>query len=297
MTDYGRPLQFGLFITPSAALLDNTLALAAIADESLELIAVQDHPYQAKFVDAWALMATLLAHTRTVTVLPDVACLPLRPPAVLAKMAASLDVISGGRFELALGAGAFWDAIEAMGGPARSPREAAEALEEAVQVVRLMWSPQRSVRFDGRHYRLAGVRPGPAPAHRMQIWLGAGGPRLLSFVGRSADGWVASNSFFPPEKLPGMQRRIDDGARSAGRDPAAIVRAYNVFGEIGSTPADDPFHGTVEQWVAALTGLVVDAGIDTFLFGTPDDDIAQVRRFVADVVPAVREAVTRHRGG
>jgi alkanesulfonate monooxygenase SsuD/methylene tetrahydromethanopterin reductase-like flavin-dependent oxidoreductase (luciferase family) len=297
MTDYGRPLQFGLFVSPASEQLDNTLALAQIADDSLDFLAVQDHPYQAKFLDCWALIATVLARTQKVRVLPDVASLPLRPPAVLAKTAASLDVISGGRFELGLGAGAFWEAIGAMGGEVRSRGDAAQALEEAVQVIRLMWSGQRSVRFDGQHYRLAGVHPGPAPAHDMQIWLGVGGPRLLGFLGRSAGGWVPSNSYFPPEKLPAMQQRIDDAATAAGRDPASIVRAYNIFGEIGPSPAGDPFQGTVDQWVDALTALAVETGMDTFLLGTADDDVAQARRFAEEVAPAVRSAVDRHRAG
>src|SRR6266511_2780155 len=88
------------------------------ADRSrLDLVGIQDHPYQRRFLDTLALIETLLAETRRVRVFPDVANLPLRPPATLAKEAASLDVLSGGRFELGLGAGAFWDAIEAMGGP------------------------------------------------------------------------------------------------------------------------------------------------------------------------------------
>ena len=108
MTDYGRTLQFGVFATPTVELLDNTFELAALADETgLDFIGVQDHPYQAKFLDSFSLMGTLLARTERVRVFPDVACLPLRPPSVMAKAAASLDVLSGGRFELALGAGAF----------------------------------------------------------------------------------------------------------------------------------------------------------------------------------------------
>jgi alkanesulfonate monooxygenase SsuD/methylene tetrahydromethanopterin reductase-like flavin-dependent oxidoreductase (luciferase family) len=296
MTDYGRPLQFGLFVSPATEQLDNTLTLARIADESLDFLAVQDHPYQAKYLDSWALMTTLLARTRRVRVLSDVASLPLRPPAVLAKTAASLDVISGGRFELGLGAGAFWEAIGAMGGQVHSPGEAAQALEEAVQVIRLMWSRQRSVRFDGHHYRLAGVHPGPAPAHEMQIWLGVGGPRLLGFLGRSADGWVPSNTYFPREKLPAMQQRIDDGAVAAGRDPGSIVRAYNIFGEITGSAAE-PFHGSVDQWVDELTRLAVETGMDTFLFGSAQDDATQAERFAKEVVPAVRSAVRQHRAG
>src|SRR5918992_411689 len=96
---------------------------------------------------------------------PDVASLPLRPPAILAKAAASLDVLTDGRVELGLGAGAFWDAIEAIGGPRRTPGQAVEATEEAIDVIRLMWSGERGVRYEGRHYRLAGGdnRPQPPP--------------------------------------------------------------------------------------------------------------------------------------
>src|SRR5215207_5606651 len=122
MTDYGRDVQFGVFITPGTDLLDNSYALAELADESLDFIGVQDHSYQPRFLDAWAFMSTLLARTKRVRVLPDVANLALHNPAVMAKAAASLDVISNGRMELALGAGAFWDAIAAMGGPRRSPK-------------------------------------------------------------------------------------------------------------------------------------------------------------------------------
>ena len=156
MPDYGRPLRFGVFPTPEAGKLDEVLALARVADEeNLEYVGIQDHPYQRRFLDTWMLMATVLAKTERVSVFPDVANLPLRPPAVLAKSAASLDVLSDGRFELGLGAGSFWEAVEAMGGPRRSPGEAVDALVEAIEVIRLMWSDQRSVRFDGRYYRLA----------------------------------------------------------------------------------------------------------------------------------------------
>jgi alkanesulfonate monooxygenase SsuD/methylene tetrahydromethanopterin reductase-like flavin-dependent oxidoreductase (luciferase family) len=139
MPDYGRPVRFGIFPSPEAAKLEDTLAAVAMADRAgLELAGIQDHPYQARFLDTWAVMGLALARTQQIHVFPDVACLPLRPPAVLAKTAASLDVLSGGRFELAVGAGAFWPAITAMGGPSRTAREAGEALGEAIEVIRLM---------------------------------------------------------------------------------------------------------------------------------------------------------------
>jgi alkanesulfonate monooxygenase SsuD/methylene tetrahydromethanopterin reductase-like flavin-dependent oxidoreductase (luciferase family) len=296
MPDYGRPLRFGVFPTPEAETLDEVLALARLADQGgLEYVGIQDHPYQRRFLDTWMLMATVLAKTERVGVFPDVANLPLRPPAVMAKAAASLDVLSGGRFELGLGAGGFWEAIEAMGGPRRSPGEAVDALAEAIEVIRLMWSDQRSVRFDGRYYRLAGVKPGPPPVHPMGIWLGVGGRRTLALVGRAADGWVASSGWATPDKLPDMQARIDQAAVAAGRDPTGIARVYNVWGKIEGTGGF--LQGGVTQWVDELTELSVEHGMDTFMFGPSEDPVPQLQRFAAEVVPAVRERVARHRGG
>lgn len=297
MADYGRDVRFGLFLSPETELLDQTIELARAAERSgMDLIGIQDHPYQQKFVDTWALMATVLARTERITVFPDVASLPLRPPAVLAKAAASLDVISGGRFELGLGAGAFWEAIAAMGGANRTPGQAAAALDEAIEIIRLMWSGERSVRFVGEHYRISGVHPGPEPAHPMGIWLGVGGPRMLALLGRSADGWLPSNGFFAPDKLPDMHRRIDEAALEAGRDPAEISRIYNVWGRITDGERRDTFDGPVEQWVDTLTGLVLDGGMDAFVFGADGDDPVQMRRFTDEVAPAVRRDVDRARG-
>lgn len=297
MSDYGRPVRFGIFPSPEAAKLPDTLAAVGIADRGgLDLVGVQDHPYQSAFLDTWALIGELLARTERVHVFPDVASLPLRPPAMMAKAAASLDVLSGGRFELGLGAGAFWPAITAMGGPARTPGEAGAALAEAIEVIRLMWSGERSVRYDGRHYRLNGVHPGPAPAHDIGVWLGVGGPRMLALTGRVADGWVPSSSYFPPAALPAMHARIDEAAAAAERDPARISRIYNVFGTITDGRSNDTFDGPAAQWVDELTALVVDGGMDTFVFGPAADDVAQVGRFVEQVVPAVRANIERERG-
>src|SRR5919198_5877844 len=123
MTDFGRELRFGYFLIPNAA--DPLLATARQVERlGLDYVAVQDHPYQRRFVDAWTLLSMVAATTSRVGVFPDVANLPLRPPAVLAKAAASLDLLSGGRLELGLGSGGVPDAVWAYGGPRRSPREA-----------------------------------------------------------------------------------------------------------------------------------------------------------------------------
>jgi alkanesulfonate monooxygenase SsuD/methylene tetrahydromethanopterin reductase-like flavin-dependent oxidoreductase (luciferase family) len=294
--DYGRRVEFGLSIVPTTADLDTSRALARRADAlGLDLIGVQDHPYQWRFVDTWMLMAALLAETERIRVFPDVANLPLRLPTLIAKQAASLDVLSGGRFELGLGAGAFWDAIRAMGGPVRSPREALEALEEAIRIIRLFWSGERTIRVEGRYYSIQGLHPGPPPAHPIEVWLGVGKPRALELTGRLADGWVPSFSWAPPQAIPELAAHVDAGAAEAGRDPAAVRRVYNVGGVIIDGPARGMLQGPPQHWVDALSEFALDLGLDTFVFWPSEEPRDQLERFAADVVPGVRETVDRER--
>jgi len=295
--DYGRALEFGISVVPEAAALEEVRAAVGAADRSgLDLVGIQDHPYQRRFLDTLALIGTLLAETRRVRVFPDVANLPLRPPATLAKEAASLDVLSGGRFELGLGAGAFWDAIEAMGGPRRTPAEAVEALEEAIAIIRQAWSQERSVRLDGRHYQVRGYHPGPAPAHGIEIWIGAYKPRMLRLIGRLADGWLPSvGSYLRPEALPAMQRIVDEAAAKAGRDPAEVRRMVNLSGSIAATGAEG-ISGGVDDWVDLLAGWATELGIDTFILWPTTPGERQVELFGAEVAPKVRAEVTTRRG-
>lgn len=236
MADYGHDLLFGTFITPVADQADRTLALAQLTEEAgLDLVTVQDHPYQARFLDTWTLLSVIAARTTRVRVAPTVANLPLRQPAMLARSAASLDLLSGGRVELGLGAGAFWDAIAAMGGGRLTPAESVEALAEGIEIIRSVWDAGGgTVKVDGRHHRVWGVHPGPAPAHPIGIWLGAYKKRMLGVTGRLADGWLPSSPYAPPEQLPAMNAAIDAAARQAGRDPAAVRRLYNISGTFGS---------------------------------------------------------------
>ena len=149
----------------------------------------------------------------------------MRPPATLAKAAASLDVLTGGRFELGLGAGAFWEAIEAMGGLRRTPAEARLATEEAIDVIRLIWSGERGRRYEGKFYRLAGVNTGPRPAHPIGIWVGAYGPRMLELIGRKADGWV-----------PSMRPGVTAGTLAHG------IRVIEIDSTPDRVPSDCPIH-------------------------------------------------------
>jgi alkanesulfonate monooxygenase SsuD/methylene tetrahydromethanopterin reductase-like flavin-dependent oxidoreductase (luciferase family) len=292
MPDYGRDVTFGYFLIPNA---DDPLLDAArdIEARGLDWIGIQDHPYQRRFVDTWTLLGAIAAVTTRVGFFPDVANLPLRQPAVMGKAAASLDVLSGGRFELALGAGGFWDAIEAYGGPRREPRDALAALEEAIQVIRLIWSGKRNLRFNGAHYRLAGAHSGPVPVHPIGIWLGVYGPRALRLLGRLADGWVPSlrgETGF----LRDGSARIDDAAAAAGRHPTDIRRVLNVSGQITDGSRDGLLRGPVDQWIDELTDLAVGYGFDTFMFWGEGED--QLPRFAEEVAPAVGVQVAAERG-
>ena len=295
MADYGRELEFGASVEPLADPPDWAGRVAVAADRAgLDLVGIQDHPYQRRFLDTWTLISTLVPVTERVRFFPDVACLPLRPPAMLAKAAASLDVLSGGRIEMGLGAGAFWDAIVAMDGPRRSPAQAVRSVEEAMEVMRLVWSKERSARFEGEIYSLRGMRPGPHPVHEISIWVGAYGPRMLTLIGRLADGWVPSLGNLSPERIPAMQQRIDEAAESAGRKPAQIRRALNISGRIGEA-GDGPLDGPASKWVETLTGLALDLGMDTFIYWPQEDHVRQVELFAHKVAPAVREAVATER--
>src|ERR1700754_3751168 len=96
MVDYGHDLLFGSFLTPAAGQAERVVELAQLTEQAgLDLVRIQDHPYQPAFLDAWTLLSGLAARTARVRVSPNVANLPLRPPAVLARSAASLDVLSG----------------------------------------------------------------------------------------------------------------------------------------------------------------------------------------------------------
>ncbi|WP_349428888.1 LLM class flavin-dependent oxidoreductase [Microbacterium sp. LWS13-1.2] len=284
--DYGHELLFGAFITPTAADPHVPVALAQLAEASgLDLVTFQDHPYQPSFLDTWTLMAFVAAATERVRIAPNVLNVPLRPPAVLAGAAASLDLLSGGRLDLGLGAGGFWDAIEAMGPPKLTPGQAVTALEEAIEIIRGRWDITRrgGVFVDGTVHSVRGAQRGPRPAHEIPIWVGARKPRMLALLGRAADGWLPSLPWLEPGDYARGNVRIDEAAEEAGRDPRAIRRLLN----IGPSPKDS------RAWAEELAGYALADGVSAFI--AMADDPRSLQRFGAEVAPAVRELVERER--
>jgi len=284
MPDYGHPLRFGSFITPLNAPPHRAVDLAkASEDAGLDLVTFQDHPYQASFHDTWTLLAWVAAQTERIHLSGNVLNVALRPPAVLARAAASLDLLSGGRVALGLGAGYFWDAVRSMGGRKLSVGEGITALEQAIDVLHGIWdtSTRTPLSAGGSYYAVHGVQRGPAPAHRIPLWLGAYKPRMQRLIGRKADGWLPG--------LPAMQAGdyargnaiIDDAAVAADRDPGQITRLLNV---------------TPNETADVLSHLALEDGVSVFiLLGADDPDV--IHHFATRVAPEVRARVSEIRGG
>jgi alkanesulfonate monooxygenase SsuD/methylene tetrahydromethanopterin reductase-like flavin-dependent oxidoreductase (luciferase family) len=296
-------LRFAVNVDPTTEDLEHTYQRAQLADElGIDLITMQDHPYNRRFMDTMTVLTALAVKTERVHLGTNVASLPLRPPAMLAKQVASLDVISGGRVEFGLGAGAFWQGITAFGGQERTPGEAYAAFKDALHILRGMWdNAGRAFNYEGRIYSVRGAQPGPLPAHRIPIWTGAIGPKMLKLTGQLADGIWLSSSYITPERLLETNRLIDEGAAEAGRAPDEIRRGYNLMGiidvgQFGGRLAnlkEGTLYGSPEEWVEILTRLYEDYRQDTFNFWpAADAPLDQIRAFAKEVAPALRQAVT-----
>lgn len=297
MTDYGHALMFGTFVTPTNHPAQHAVEQAVVADRAgLDLVTFQDHPYQSRFHDTSTLLAYAAARTERVRLAANVTNLPLRPPAVLARSIATLDLLSGGRIELGLGAGGFWDPIVSMGGPRRRPGESVEALGEAIEIIRGIWDAGERSRLvvAGEHYQVDGAKRGPAPAHEVGIWIGAYKPRILRLTGRMADGWLPSLQYLQngPADFAQMNKNIDEGAAAAGREPGAIRRLLNIGGQF-TGQSRGMLQGPPDQWAEELAQLTLDYGISGFLLAS--DDAATTQTYAAEVAPAVRELVAAER--
>lgn len=277
MPDYLHPLRFGSFITPIASAPQQPVDLALLSEElGLDLVTFQDHPYQAVFQDTWTLLSWVAAKTSRIHVSGNVLNLPLRQPAVLARAMASLDRLSGGRAELGIGTGGYFDAMATMGAPLLTPAEAVSGLDEALDIIRGIWdtADQSPLHVEGKHHRVAGAARGPAPAHEIPIWVGAYKPRMQRILGRKGDGWLPSLPWMKPGDIERGNRIIDDSARKAGRDPRAVTRLMNV------TPQYD---------AQDLAELAVEHGISVFIMGS--DDPREIRKFATLTAPLIRDRV------
>src|SRR6266545_1829891 len=193
----------------------------------------------------------------------------------LAAEAVTVDQVSGGRLELAVGAAWFEGEHRELGIPFPPTRERTERLEEAVQVIRLLMT-EDGVTFEGKHYRLeaATYHPRPFQQPHPPIWIGAGGERrTIPIAARHADVW---HSFGSVQVLRRKAAVLDRAAEAVGRDPVSIVRATDLS-------ISEPWE-EVRERVDALG----EAGFTYLVVSWPSEGWGRVEEFVGKVMPEVR---------
>jgi alkanesulfonate monooxygenase SsuD/methylene tetrahydromethanopterin reductase-like flavin-dependent oxidoreductase (luciferase family) len=287
-------LLFGLGLSASAAPGADPVAEARAAEAlDFDFVSASDHPCGSEpTYETWTMLSWVAANTSRIRIATRVLGVPYRPPAVVAKMAETLDRLSGGRLVLGLGGGSADAEFHAFGLGVPSPRDKVDGLEEAIHVIRGLWS-QPSFTFTGRLYRTDAADIAPRPGHRIPIWLGTYGARALAVTGRLADGWIPSLGYAPPERIPVLRDRVIAAARQAGRDPEEITCAYNVAIRVDEPAEDDPslVSGSPEAVVARLAGFT-SLGFTALNFipvaADREDWRAQVERLGQEVIPALR---------
>jgi probable F420-dependent oxidoreductase len=285
-------VRFGVAVSTAARPDSDPVASAQHAERlGFDLITVSDHLHGSfPTFETWTLLTWLAASTERVRVAPLVLGLPYRPPAVMAKLAESLDRLSGGRFVLGMGGGGRDEEFRAFGLTVRTPGEKVEALAEAVDIIRGLWR-ESPFSYHGRHFHVQEAEIEPKPAHRIPIWLGTYGPRSLELTGRVADGWNPSFAYAPPEIVGEMRDRVRGAAEDAGRDPEAIECAYNVSVWVDERGQPNPrlVTGGPERVAEQLVELVR-LGFGTLVFWARGGE-AQRERLAREVLPMVRDAL------
>src|ERR1700761_7772544 len=218
----------GLNLSSSAGPGADPVGLAREAEGfGFDFVSAADHPCgRDPSYETATLLTWIAAHTSRIKIASRVLAVPFRRPAMVAKLAASLDLLSGGRFILGLGAGYSDEEIAAVGGPALSPAEKIDGLAEAIQIIRAAWT-QSGYTQPGRQHSALDLEMEPRPAQPIPIWLGTFGPRALAVTGRLADGWIPSLGYRPVEEFTVMRRRIDVAAEAVGRRPEGIRSILN----------------------------------------------------------------------
>jgi alkanesulfonate monooxygenase SsuD/methylene tetrahydromethanopterin reductase-like flavin-dependent oxidoreductase (luciferase family) len=302
MNEFKSKIFLGINIDPNVTELNEAFKVTEIADNNnVDLIGIQDHPYIGFFFDTLTLISYLSAKTKRIKFIPNVANLPLRLPTVLAKSIATLDILTKGRIELGLGAGANLKAVENYGGPKRNLREAIEALEEAIIVIRLIWGlnvKTKTVSFIGKYYRLQNAYPGPFPHHKIGIWLGANGKRMLELTGKLAEGWTISMFYVSPEEIKEKIKILEKACLNNGRKLNDIIRNYNLAGEITKEnqgpyiDSDNLIHASTEEWIELIIKFYKDLNMNSFIFWpTSKEKFEQIKLFCEKICPIIKEQI------
>jgi alkanesulfonate monooxygenase SsuD/methylene tetrahydromethanopterin reductase-like flavin-dependent oxidoreductase (luciferase family) len=287
------PLQIGLGLSTSPGPgVDPVAEARAAEDLGFDYVSASDHLNgTVPTYEPWTLLTTVLASTSRVRVLTRVLAIPYRHPAVVAKMAETLDRLSEGRLILGLGGGYVDEEFRAFGLPVPTNRDKVDGVAEQIAIARSIWS-EPTASYEGRLYRVEGAVVEPKPEHRIPIWLGMYKPRGLALTGREADGWIPSFNFAPPTVVPGLWGTVQGAAREVGRDPSSITAAYNLLVRIGEEMPGQAttVAGSAEAVVEQLLGFTM-LGFTSFnLVPTGTDRMEQIELLGTDVVPELRRA-------
>lgn len=235
-------------------------------------------------LEGWTLLAALAAQTKRLKVGLLVTGNTYRNPAVVAKMAATVDHVSGGRLILGLGAGWFELEHDAFGIPYYTPGGRARRLVEAVELIKALFTQDKTT-YRGKYYQItdAPFEPKPLQKPYPPILIGGVGPKVVQpLVARHADIW----HFFVREGgMPAAKKLVahfDGVCAQVGRDPAEIQKSTSLSLDQLKLPANE---------LRALILTYADLGVRYFIVSMfPDYDAAALRRFATDVLPAFREA-------
>lgn len=292
MTTAARPerLRVGLNLSTSTLPGSDPARDARRAEElGFDFVSASDHLHGTHpTFETWTFLTWTAAATERIGIVSNVLGLPYRAPAVLAKMAESLDHLSDGRLVLGVGAGGLDEEFRAFGLPVRTAGEKVTALDDALTILRGLWS-EPSFSHDGSQYSVHGAEIEPKPPRPIPVWIGAYGERMLRLIGRLADGWLPSLPFVPPEAVPAKRDIIRAAAEGAGRDPDELTYAYNVVTSISTQPKDPRvIAGSAEQVTERLRALVADLGLTAVNIWPAGESAEQVEAFAADVLPHLR---------
>ncbi len=228
--------------------------------------------------EGWTLLAALAAQTRRLHAGCLVTSAVYRPPAVLAKMGATLDVVTGGRLEMGIGAGWFEGEARAYGLPFPPTGERLARLDEAIQVIRLLWTNEVSD-FAGKYYTLAGARCAPKPVQQPApaIWVGGQGEKVtLRITAQRADGW--DTDMLPLDLYRHKLDVLGEHCQKAGRDPASIRKMIHFSAVIGEDEGDTRrrAESLARRWSTSLDDLH-----GRVLLGTPSQAAHQLAAYAA----------------
>ena len=290
-----HPVLVGVDVSSSAEPGADPVGDARAAEAlGFDFVSCSDHPAgRSPTFETWTLLSWLAAATTRIAVMPRVLGVPFRVPALVAKMAESLDRLTGGRLVLGLGAGADPQELRAVGVRADSGAERVVGLADAVRIVRGLWR-EPTFTHRGAVYSVEDAPMEPKPARTIPIWLGTFGPRALAVTGALADGWIPSLGYAPAERLPAMRAAVLDAAARAGRRPDAVTCALNVEVAIGTGRHAAP--GIVSGSVADVADQLrafVDVGFTAFNIKPTGAERSTVLGAFADSVLPVLRAMER----